>query len=83
MPLEQIKKRVNIYSDDVMEACKKSHAIVVCTEWDCFKNYDYTKIYETMNKPASLFDGRLILDHEKLLSIGFNIEAIGKRFEQN
>ena len=33
-----------------------------------------------MLKPASIFDGRLILDHEKLISIGYHVEAIGKRF---
>jgi len=32
-----------------------------------------------MNKPAFIFDGRLILDHEKLKSIGFIVEAIGKK----
>jgi UDPglucose 6-dehydrogenase len=32
-----------------------------------------------MLKPASIFDGRLIMDHEKLISIGFHVEAIGKR----
>lgn len=43
---------------------------------------DYERIYEKMLKPASIFDGRLILDHEKLISIGFHVEAIGKRFNQ-
>jgi hypothetical protein len=31
-----------------------------------------------MLKPAFAFDGRLILDHEKLVQIGFQVEAIGK-----
>lgn len=31
-----------------------------------------------MLKPAFAFDGRLILDHEKLVKIGFQVEAIGK-----
>jgi UDPglucose 6-dehydrogenase len=31
-----------------------------------------------MLKPASIFDGRLILDHAKLRQIGFHVEAIGK-----
>ncbi len=31
-----------------------------------------------MLKPASIFDGRLILDHENLHDIGFKVEAIGK-----
>jgi len=32
-----------------------------------------------MNKPAFIFDGRLILNHQELKSIGFIVEAIGKK----
>jgi UDPglucose 6-dehydrogenase len=31
-----------------------------------------------MVKPAFIFDGRNILDHQKLHEIGFNVYAIGK-----
>ncbi|EZG57888.1 putative UDP-glucose 6-dehydrogenase [Gregarina niphandrodes] len=31
-----------------------------------------------MRKPAFIFDGRLILDHEQLRQIGFYVKAIGK-----
>jgi len=31
-----------------------------------------------MQKPAFVFDGRLILDHAKLREIGFIVYAIGK-----
>ena len=30
-----------------------------------------------MAKPAFLFDGRNVLDHEKLREIGFEVHAIG------
>ncbi len=30
-----------------------------------------------MSKPAWLFDGRLIVDHQQLKQIGFNVKAIG------
>lgn len=53
------------------------HAIVICTEWDEFRHYDYTKIYESMSKPAFIFDGRRILDVGALQKLGFNIEAVG------
>ena len=52
------------------------------TEWDCFKEYDYQKIYDVMTKPAFIFDGRNILDHQKLIDIGFEVKAIGKVYEQ-
>jgi UDPglucose 6-dehydrogenase len=37
LPIDQVKKKVQLHSDDVYEACRNSHAIVVCTEWDEFK----------------------------------------------
>uniref|UniRef100_A0A7S0WV08 UDP-glucose 6-dehydrogenase n=1 Tax=Chlamydomonas leiostraca TaxID=1034604 RepID=A0A7S0WV08_9CHLO len=60
------------------EAVKDAHAICVCTEWDQFKTYDYKAIYEKMTKPAFIFDGRNILNHEALREIGFIVYALGK-----
>lgn len=63
---------------DPYAACVGAHAICVMTEWDEFKNYDYKKIYESMSKPAFVFDGRNILDHDALRAVGFEVYAIGK-----
>ncbi len=65
-------------SNDPYSACKKSHAIAIITEWDEFIHYDWNKIYISMNKPAFVFDGRNILDKEKLEKIGFIYKGIGK-----
>ena len=35
-----------------------------------------------MNKPAYLFDGRLIVDEKALKDIGFKVEVIGKGGER-
>ncbi len=60
------------------EAAEDSHAIAILTEWDEFKDLDFEKIYQSMNKPAFIFDGRNILDLEKLRAIGFEAHGIGK-----
>lgn len=44
---------------------------------------DYKRIYEQMLKPAFLFDGRKICDHDALLKIGFHVETIGKRVSRS
>lgn len=67
-----------ITSEDAYKACEGAHAICILTEWDEFKTLDYKKIYESMSKPAFLFDGRLIMDHKALRDIGFEVHAIGK-----
>lgn len=68
---------------DPYAAAKGAHAIAVMTEWDEFKTYDYQKIYDSMVKPAFIFDGRNILDHEALRKIGFEVYAIGKTVSEN
>jgi len=47
------------------------------TEWDIYAALDFEKIYETMRKPAFIFDGRNILDHNNLFKIGFNVFPVG------
>ncbi|MFN7099626.1 MAG: UDP binding domain-containing protein, partial [Flavobacterium sp.] len=59
------------------EACDKAHAVAVLTEWDEFVQYDWQRIYDNMQKPAFVFDGRNLLDAAKLRDIGFVYIAIG------
>lgn len=63
--------------EDPYEACKNAHAIAVLTEWDEFVKYDWQKIYNAMQKPAFVFDGRNILNAKELKSIGFIYNGIG------
>lgn len=63
---------------DPYKAARESHAIALVTEWDSYKTLDYDKIFAHMVKPAFIFDGRNILDHQKLFEIGFNVYPIGK-----
>tara|TARA_B100001059_G_C17821369_1_gene578499 strand:- start:478 stop:1896 length:1419 start_codon:yes stop_codon:yes gene_type:complete len=61
---------------------KNVDAIAVVTEWDVFNDLNYSKIYDFMNKPSFIFDGRKILNQEKLVEIGFESYEIGKSFKQ-
>ncbi|XP_023375396.1 UDP-glucose 6-dehydrogenase [Otolemur garnettii] len=77
---DQVSRLVTI-SKDPYEACDGAHAVVICTEWDMFKELDYERIHKKMLKPAFIFDGRRVLDglHSELQTIGFQIETIGKK----
>ncbi len=66
------------FTDDPYAAAKGSHAIAVLTEWELFAALDYQRIYDSMEKPAFIFDGRNILDHQALYEIGFSVFPIGK-----
>jgi UDPglucose 6-dehydrogenase len=73
---EENEKGIQTFNDPY-EACKDAHAIAILTEWDEFRTYDWEKIYAQMNKPAFVFDGRNLLDKEKLTQIGFKYQTIG------
>ncbi|MBK0368805.1 nucleotide sugar dehydrogenase [Flavobacterium agrisoli] len=64
--------------DSYTDAVNQAHAIAILTEWDEFKDYNWEAIYYSMYKPAFIFDGRNILNIEKLTAIGFQIKGIGK-----
>jgi len=77
---EKIAQKLNqvvVYNNPI-EALDQAHAIAVLTEWDEFKTYDWKSIYKNMYKPAFVFDGRNILEVNKLTSIGFQVKSIGK-----
>jgi len=64
--------------DTAEAAAAGAHAIAVLTEWDEFKELDFNQIFASMPKPAFLFDGRNLLDLEKLNAIGFTTSGVGK-----
>jgi UDPglucose 6-dehydrogenase len=63
--------------NDPYAAMEGAHAIAVLTEWDEFNNYDWQRIYNGMQKPAFVFDGRNVLDRQILEKIGFVYKGIG------
>ncbi|MBM4312249.1 MAG: nucleotide sugar dehydrogenase [Deltaproteobacteria bacterium] len=75
--LQDCTQRIE-FSEDPYAAAHKAHAIAIMTEWDIYRDLDYERIFNHMEKPAFIFDGRNILDHEKLFNIGFNVFSIGK-----
>jgi UDPglucose 6-dehydrogenase len=75
--LGESARHVQFESDPYL-AARNAHAIAVMTEWTNYANLDYQKIYDSMVRPAFIFDGRNILDHYKLYQIGFNVYPIGK-----
>lgn len=76
--LANAQGRIN-YCTSPYEAAKGAHAIAIMTEWNEFKELDYQRIFENMEKPAFIFDGRNIVDHQYLYELGFNVYPIGKK----
>ncbi|KAG2347051.1 nucleotide sugar dehydrogenase [Suillus weaverae] len=77
MSLAAIQRQVFI-CPSALEACKNAEAVIIATEWAEFKTIDWEAVYAGMNKPAFVFDGRLLVDANKLRSIGFKVTVIGR-----
>lgn len=66
-----------IFEQDPYKAANGAHAIAIITGWKEYKNLDYKKIYDSMSKPAFIFDGCRIVDPEMLSKIGYKILSVG------
>ncbi|TVU46211.1 hypothetical protein EJB05_05732, partial [Eragrostis curvula] len=64
--------------NDAYEAARDAHAVCILTEWDEFRTLDYKRMFDAMQKPAFVFNGRNVVDPAKLREIGFVVYAIGK-----
>ncbi len=67
-----------VYEPDPYKAVQGAHGIALLTEWQQFRDLDYQKVFDVMEKPAFIFDGRNHLDHSALHKIGFNVYGVGK-----
>ncbi len=62
---------------DPYELAEQVDALLVCTEWNEFKQLDLSRIHGLMTKPI-VIDGRNIYDAEKMLALGFTYRAVGR-----
>jgi UDPglucose 6-dehydrogenase len=66
------------FEADPYAAARGAHAIALLTDWREYRDLDYERVHASMEKPAFLFDGRNLLDAERLHAIGFNVYSIGR-----
>ena len=76
---ENYDKSLVKFIEDPISNISNYNLIAIMTEWDEFKDYDWKSIYEKVKKPAFIFDGRNILEIEKIKKIGFNYIGIGRK----
>ena len=66
------------YTADPETAVRGAHAIALMTDWKEFRELDYKRLFEAMEKPAFIFDGRNLLDAGRLFEIGLNVYPLGR-----
>jgi UDPglucose 6-dehydrogenase len=66
------------FEPDPYAAAQGAHAIAILTEWKQYAALDFERVFAAMAKPAFIFDGRNLLDHQRLFELGFNVYPIGR-----
>ncbi len=65
------------YTGDPYAAAKDADAIVLCTEWNEYRNLDFERLASVM-RARNVFDGRNVLRRESAIAAGFYYEGIGR-----
>jgi UDPglucose 6-dehydrogenase len=65
------------YCQSPYEAAKGSDVLILLTEWDEFKNLDFTKIKQLLKQPI-IIDGRNIFDPATMKKYGLTYSGIGR-----
>jgi len=66
------------FATDQYDALEGAHALSVVTEWSEFRNPDFKRMYQSLAFPA-IFDGRNVYTIEKMESLDFYYESIGRK----
>jgi UDPglucose 6-dehydrogenase len=65
------------FCDDPYAAASGADALIVCTEWDEFRELSLEKLRSVMSHPIVL-DGRNLFDPEEMTRLGFEYKSIGR-----
>ena len=66
------------FDSDPYKAAENADAVLLMTDWRDYPALDWQRIYDSMRKPALVFDTRNCLDAARLREIGFKVLNIGK-----
>ena len=66
------------YANHAYDALGGADALAIVTEWLEYRNPDFTRIKNLLNRPL-IVDGRNLYDPEKLGRLGFTYDSIGRQ----
>jgi UDPglucose 6-dehydrogenase len=66
------------FCSDPYEVCRQSDCLLIITEWNEFKELDFSKIKKLLKRPL-IIDGRNIYDPEIMQGLGFTYICVGRR----
>tara|TARA_B100000767_G_C19778375_1_gene544306 strand:- start:12059 stop:13357 length:1299 start_codon:yes stop_codon:yes gene_type:complete len=66
-----------VYSSSPNDALNNADALIVCTEWNLFRNLDITFFKNNMRK-LLIFDGRNVFDPQEMKAAGIMYYSVGR-----
>ena len=78
--MENVRGRIGdriAYAEDHMEALDGADALLICTEWQVFRNPNMDDVKNRLATPV-IFDGRNLYDLETMQNHGFYYKSIGR-----
>ena len=66
------------FAKDQYDTLTDADALIIVTEWSEFRNPDFARIEEALRHPA-IFDGRNVYSLEKMETLPFYYESIGRK----
>jgi UDPglucose 6-dehydrogenase len=65
------------YAEHSYDALTNADALIIVTEWNEFRNPDFSKIKSLLKQPV-IFDGRNLYDLDKMKEINFTYYSVGR-----
>jgi UDPglucose 6-dehydrogenase len=66
------------YAKDAYDAAKGAHGLVIITEWNQFRNLNWSRMAELLKEPV-VVDLRNIYEPKKMQALGFRYTCVGRQ----
>lgn len=66
------------FSDNQYDTLKNADALLIATEWSVFRNPDFEKMDNLLEKKV-VFDGRNLFDLQKMIDLGYYYNSVGRK----
>ncbi|KKK40077.1 nucleotide sugar dehydrogenase [Mesobacillus campisalis] len=74
-PVVRLQSSAYIQYSTIEETVADADAIIICTDWDEYRNIQWHKLKDLMKQPL-LFDGRNLINRDDIIGLGYHYISI-------
>jgi UDPglucose 6-dehydrogenase len=78
--MDNVKGRIGEkveYAENHLDALNGADALLICTEWQVFRNPDMSDVKQRLKRPV-VFDGRNLYELDSMRELNFFYKSIGR-----